>query len=272
MTPDNFKGFYGDQNRWFIGEVVDNEDPMEMGRVQIIAFGIHNDDTNLIPKEDLPWAQVMTPITQGGTGGKGNFLGLLVGARVVGMFLDGSNSQVPLIMGTIPKFEEESEGGSTINPLAKGEQTFPITSSGEDCFTIPDDPYAAEYPHNKVVETESGHLKEYDDTPNAERIREKHKSGTFYQMNPNGDLLTHVVKDRYTVIIGDDYLKINGDWKICLDTFTVEAREINMTASESMNLASPSGDAVIDGVSLVNHTHQDNPGLSAGITTPPIKE
>lgn len=287
MIPDNFASFYGDQNRWFIGEVVNvKDDALKMGRVQVRVYGIHTGDENDIPEKELPWAQVMAPITQGGTGntdntnGVGNFLGLLPGARVVGFFLDGENSQAPLIMGTIPKYEEASEGGSNINPLAKGEQTYPYDPKGGDCFSEPEDPYAAEYPYNKVYETESGHLKEYDDTPGAERIREKHKSGTFYQMNPDGSYITRVVKDRYSVIIGDDFLKIEGEWKICLDTFTVEAREINMTASESMSLVSdgtmsitsPAGDAVINGVSLVNHTHLDNPGLAAGVTSPPVKE
>ena len=31
------------------------------------------------------------------------------------------------------------------------------------------------------METESGHVKEYDDTPSAERITERHKSGTHYE-------------------------------------------------------------------------------------------
>ena len=35
------------------------------------------------------------------------------------------------------------------------------------------------YPKNHVYETESGHIKEFDDTEGAERIHEYHKSGTF---------------------------------------------------------------------------------------------
>lgn len=268
MIPQGFPDFYGDQIRWFTGEVIDIQDPLQIARVKIKAHGVHDN----IKDNDLPWAQVMAPITQGGTEGLGNFLGIQPGARVVGLFLDGQNSQVPLIMGSLPKYEEASDGGSSVNVLAKGEQTYPFEPQGGDCFTEPEDPYAAEYPHNKVYETKSGHLKEYDDTPEAERIREKHKSGTFYQMNPDGTMTTHVVNDRYTVIVGDDFLKITGEWKICIDKFTVEAREINMTASETANITAPNGDVVIDGVSLVNHTHTDNPGLSAGITSPPIKE
>ena len=41
-------------------------------------------------------------------------------------------------------------------------------------WTEPTTPYAAEYPHNHVYESESGHIREIDDTPNAERIHERH--------------------------------------------------------------------------------------------------
>jgi len=255
MIPENFTEFYGDQIRWFTGIVVNINDPLQMGRVQIRAHGIHSEDPNQISESELPWAQVMAPITQGGTGSAGNFLGLQPNARVVGLFLDGKNSQVPLVLGTLPKYESSSDGGSNINPLAKGEQKFPADVSGL-CVSV-EDPYAAEYPHNKVYETEGGHVKEYDDTPGSERIRERHVSGTFYQMNPDGDHVTHVVKDRYSIIAGNDYLAVNGTVRICAKEFFLEAE---------------TGDIIIDGVSLVNHQHQDNPGLAPGITTPPIKE
>ena len=42
----------------------------------------------------------------------------------------------------------------------------------------PEIPYNALYPYNHVYETESGHIREYDDTPGFERIHERHRSGT----------------------------------------------------------------------------------------------
>ena len=36
----------------------------------------------------------------------------------------------------------------------------------------PETPYAAEYPHNHVYESEAGHIREMDDTPAKERIHE----------------------------------------------------------------------------------------------------
>jgi len=257
MNPDFFTHFYGDQVRWFTGDVVNVSDPIQAGRVQVRVYGLHTGDETELPRDDLPWATVLSPITQGGTGGKGNFLGLLPGARVFGIFLDGKSSQVPMIMGSLPKFEEASTGGSNINPLAKGEQTYPQDVDTGGCFGAPEDPYAAEYPHNKVYETEKGHLKEYDDTPGAERIREKHATGTFYQMHPDGSYTIHVIKDRYSIIAGDDYLEVKGKVKICASEFLLEADK---------------GDIVIDGVSLLDHRHIDTIGLGPRITTPPIKD
>ena len=41
----------------------------------------------------------------------------------------------------------------------------------------PETEYATVYPNNHVFETEGGHLKEYDDTKDKQRIHERHASG-----------------------------------------------------------------------------------------------
>ena len=152
MIPQAFVDFYGDQVRWFVGEVVNvKDDPLQLGRAQVRAFGVYDD----IEDADLPWAQIVVPITQGIHEGKGQNLGLLVGTQVFGIFLDGQNSQLPMVIGSIPK------DGDT-NEKAK-----------------------SNYPKNKVYETESGHYKEYDDSGTG-RIKEHHKKGTYYEMTDEG--------------------------------------------------------------------------------------
>ena len=47
----------------------------------------------------------------------------------------------------------------------------------------PEITYNAIYPYNHVFESESGHIKEYDDTPLHERIFERHTSGTSYAVS-----------------------------------------------------------------------------------------
>jgi len=71
-------------------------------------------------------------------------------------------------------------------------------------------PYNALYPRNHVHESEGGHIKEIDDTPGAERIHERHASGTGYEIHPNGSKVTRVKKDNYDIITNDDYCHIQG--------------------------------------------------------------
>ena len=95
--------FYGDQIRWFIGivEQVGGDIP-KLGRVRVRIFGIHAPDISLA---DLPYAQVVIPSTEAGVSGIGRSTGLGVGATVFGIFMDGKNSQLPLVIGSIPKVE-----------------------------------------------------------------------------------------------------------------------------------------------------------------------
>ena len=55
ITEDEY---YGDSIRWFIGTVVDINDPMKLDRVKVRVYGIHTSDTVSIPTDDLPWASV----------------------------------------------------------------------------------------------------------------------------------------------------------------------------------------------------------------------
>ena len=161
MIPKTFIDYYGDETRWFLGEVVDVNDPKKIGRVKVRVFGVYDakkENEYLIAEKDLPWAQIVVPITQGVHKGKGQYLGLLEGTQVFGMFLDGKNSQLPMVIGTVPKEGDE-------NSRAK-----------------------ANYPHNKIYQTERGHYKEYDDTEDNERIREEHRKGTYYEMDKDGNM------------------------------------------------------------------------------------
>jgi len=77
-------------------------------------------------------------------------------------------------------------------------------------WTEPTTPYAAEYPHNHVYESEAGHIREMDDTPGAERIHERHATGTGYEIHPDGDKVTRVKKDNYDLTYGQQFTHIRG--------------------------------------------------------------
>jgi len=77
--------------------------------------------------------------------------------------------------------------------------------------------YAAQYPYNHVTESESGHTWECDDTPDAERITEYHRSGTHYEVFPDGSKVERIVRDNYTVILKDNHVQIDGNTYVTID-------------------------------------------------------
>jgi hypothetical protein len=75
-----------------------------------------------------------------------------------------------------------------------------------------------QYPYNNVTQTESGHLYEMDDTPGQERIRLQHgKSGTFFEMAPNGDQTVTIKGDGYEIIAGNKNVTISGVCNITIN-------------------------------------------------------
>ena len=81
----------------------------------------------------------------------------------------------------------------------------------------PEIPYNATYPRNHVFESESGHLREIDDTIDNERIHERHASGTGYEIDSKGTKVTTIVNDNYDIISNDDYCHIQGNSRHTID-------------------------------------------------------
>ena len=208
--------FYGDTTRWFIGTVVDVNDPLQLGRLRVRIDGIHSDDKQAIPDDGLPWAQIIIPVNEGGTNGLGNVTGIQPDARVFGIFLDGSDSQCPMVIGTMPKYEESSDGGRSTAQLARGTNTLADDKVPNTVIGEPDSPYDAVYPDNAVHATRSGHVIELDDTPDNERIHIYHKSGSFVEFHPNGDVVTHHANG-FKAVAGNDKIHVTGNFELFVD-------------------------------------------------------
>jgi hypothetical protein len=81
----------------------------------------------------------------------------------------------------------------------------------------PVNPFNAKYPYNHVRETESGHLFEADDTPGAERIKESHRSGTYYEVFPDGTKVEKIVRDNFVVIVKNNKVNIQGSAVVTIE-------------------------------------------------------
>lgn len=101
---------------WWFGEIVEDKDPLQVGRVKVRISGwytgLDEKFKEKLPDEDLPWAVVLQPTNQGGQEGTGISAGQLnPGAMVMGFFLDGQEAQQPVVMGVVRAYKPGSVNG-----------------------------------------------------------------------------------------------------------------------------------------------------------------
>jgi hypothetical protein len=119
---------------WWVGEVEDVEDPMELGRVKVRVLGYYTNvrggTTTDLPTEALPWATVMQHTSQAGNDSQGESSGQLQpGAIVMGFFLDGESAQMPLVMGVL-RVNKNGDSQDTKEFAFTGEKMQPGLAPG----------------------------------------------------------------------------------------------------------------------------------------------
>lgn len=201
----------GDEGfRWFFGFVENVEDPDELGQVKVRVPNIHGD----MPMEDLPWATVVTPITSASVLEVGTApVGLKVGSMVFGFFADGKEYNIPVVLGSINKINDNDKSRHDVSRLARGTNTIVKKPLGPE----PESAYKAKYPYNKTMTTTAGHVIEVDDTPGQERIHMYHKSGTYVEVNKDGRMVTRVIGDDYEVVSKNKEVFISGDMRVTIN-------------------------------------------------------
>ena len=75
----------------------------------------------------------------------------------------------------------------------------------------------SQYPYNHVRETESGHVFEVDDTPDAERIHEYHTAGTFREIQPDGTKVEKIVGEDYVIDLSNRYMYVKGNFDLMVE-------------------------------------------------------
>jgi len=102
---------------WWHGVVEDRQDPLYLGRCKVRILGWHTEDKSELPTRNLPWAQVLMPVTSASQTNVGHApVGPVEGTWVMGFYRDGELAQEPVIMGTIPGIPENfAEQGTGFN-------------------------------------------------------------------------------------------------------------------------------------------------------------
>lgn len=213
--------------RWFQGTVVDIDDPLKMGRLKVKELiGHDKEDPN-----NLFWCHVIMPPT--GANAKG------IGVSAVGMNKDSKvfgfrvNSKLSYIIGSFPYAVDDNN--HSLSRQARG--IAPVKKDYLEELGEKKSEYAAKYPHNKTITTESGHVLELDDTPKAERIHVYHKSGAYVEIFPDGSIVTKSMKDSVSVTMNDHSISVvKGDLQI-----VANEGKIQINSDGDIDLVSKSG-------------------------------
>jgi hypothetical protein len=145
-------------------------------------------------------------------------------------------------------------------------------------WSEPETKYDTKYPYNNVMETESGHLLEFDDTYNKERIHIAHRNGSFIEWFPDGTRVEKITKDNYSIVMKDDNVYIMGKCNITVqgnaevyvkeNAYVKVDKNVEMTVGGDVT-ASVGGDVtatassfILNGPTTINGTLHVTGGIS----------
>jgi hypothetical protein len=208
--------------RWFQAEVVDIEE----------LVGQDKD-----APADLFWCHVVMPPTGANAKGVGvSAVGINENSKVFGFRV---NSKISYIIGSFPYAVDDNN--HSLSKQARG--VGPVQKEYITEFGEKKSEYAAKYPHNKTITTESGHVLELDDTPKAERIHVYHKSGSYIEIFPDGSIVTKSAKDSTSVTMNDHSISVvKGDLQIVSNEGKIE-----IACNKDINIKSANGVVNIQG-------------------------
>ena len=216
-------GLLGSSFHWWIGQISDDSvwrenvicaphatDKENVGwgkRYKVRILGLHDQGEEVIPSKDLPWANVMMPVTSGGSlNNSGQTPALRQGNIVFGFFMDGSAMTVPIIMGVM--------GNNAQNPMAStigdnrvtNKQPGSLAVTGYADGQVPKDPKTGEKPLPPDGDLKSEH-------PNADPALAPQRPNAKvnkYGLRPDLPLNDEQFKDQQAARIRADQLGLKG--------------------------------------------------------------
>jgi hypothetical protein len=172
-------GFLGASFNWWIGQIASdstwrdniipgkfenkNSIPGWGRRYKVRIIGLHDREEESISSDQLPWAQVMYPVTAGGgQAGASQTPNLRQGNFVFGFFLDGQDQQVPVIMGVLGSNAQTALGTQTGTNQANFSSTSgfaePVDGNKDPNIRVPDEALVINKPGDPEQSRESAPL------------------------------------------------------------------------------------------------------------------
>jgi len=131
------------------------------------------------------------------------------------------------------KRRQRDVGGSDPNKASGIPVALAHTNPGRQ-WVEPSTPAAPIYPYNHVYESESGHIVEFDDTPDNNRFHYYHPSGTFIEIygspDKEGDTVIKIVGKHYQVVMEQSYQHYQNNCNV-----TVQG-ELNLYCQSDANI------------------------------------
>ena len=156
-------GLLGSSFHWWIGQIADDSvwreniickphasETENVGwgrRYKVRILGLHDQGETEIASKDLPWAQVMYPVTAGGfLNNSGQTPNLSQGNMVFGFFMDGGAMSVPIIMGVLGNNAKNPTASTIGDNRVTNKQPGSLAVSGYADGQVPKDPKTGEKP------------------------------------------------------------------------------------------------------------------------------
>ena len=186
----------------FVGYVENVDDPLKLGRIQVRVIN-HEED---LETSDLRWASCLIPTTSSGVNGTGaSPTSVSVGALAVGIYIDGSARNQPIVLGILPVAPGDDDKHS-VSYLARGGSRKHSNPLGPELSRNK----TSTYPLNKVFSTPGGHIIEYDDTQGNSRITFEHAGGSYVEIGDGGSVTIKSATDRYDITGKDAHTYVGG--------------------------------------------------------------
>lgn len=145
----------------YFGIVEDRNDPLKLGRCRVRIAGLHTHDMAILPTEDLPWATVLSPISNEDT----TLVAPREGTEVAVQFLDYPINQFPVVIGKVPTIPQKQSvfvDNIPTHPEFKDELTpagrkLPTNATEADGGIAASVPVASDTPNQVATATEQGY-------------------------------------------------------------------------------------------------------------------